>query len=122
MKGAPIPLVLDLWALGHSQGQIAAMVGFPNRRHVERIISHARTIGDPRAVRHATGDRVLGKRITDRVPRAKKRIDGFVVVPALGKPLCLRGHARTPENLRGDRCRICENALAGLRREIARRA
>lgn len=59
----PIPLVLDLWALGHSQKQIAEMVGLPNRKHVERIVANARKIGDPRAVRHAIGTRILGKAV-----------------------------------------------------------
>lgn len=83
MNGTPIPLVLDLWSLGHSAGQIAKMVGLPNRKRVERIVANARKIGDPRAVRHAIGTRILGKAI----PPAKRfrktrqtKHDGFEIV------------------------------------------
>lgn len=52
MKNAPIPAVLDFWALGHSASVIAEWLGFPNHRHITRIIANARRIGDPRAVIH----------------------------------------------------------------------
>lgn len=115
MKGAPIPLVLDLWSLGHTQKQIAEMVGLPNRKHVERIIAHARELGDRRAVRHAAGGRIMGKAIPFQ-RRTEDRLDGIEVVPALLKPLCDRGHPRTPENLKkSSNCKKCDAALSLLR-------
>lgn len=84
----PIQLVLDLWSLGHSQGQIAKMVGLPNRKRVEHIIARAREIGDPRAVRHAHGTRILGKAVhhTERFQKARqKQHRGFEIVPLLEK-------------------------------------
>lgn len=84
----PIPLALDLWALGHSQSQIAKMLGLPNRKHVERIIANARKIGDPRAVRHAVGTRILGKGIhhTKRFTNGRRQKHaGFEIVPLLEK-------------------------------------
>lgn len=114
MKGAPILPTLDLWALGHSGADIAAKLGFPNRKHVERIIGQARDIGDPRAVFHVAGERILGKAIPpkDRYLRFRQETyAGFQLVERIVRPLCLRGHARTPDNLdAASRCRICELA------------
>lgn len=61
MKNAPILVVLDLWSLGHSGSDIAKKLGFPNAKHITRIISQARRLRDPRAVLHcySTG-RVVG--------------------------------------------------------------
>jgi hypothetical protein len=62
MKAAPIPLVLDLWSLGHSASQIAEMLGFPNGRQVTKIVAKARSIGDRRAVLHvAANNRLIGR-------------------------------------------------------------
>lgn len=120
----PVPLVLDLWALGHSQKQIAEMVGLPNRKHVERIVANARRLGDKRAVRHSTAGRIMGKAIPfqKRVHGRHKTVDGVEVVPALGKPLCRRGHPRTPDNLKKSGCcKICAAETTSLR-YYARRA
>jgi hypothetical protein len=112
----PIPLVLDLWALGHSQADVAEKLGLPNGKHVERIVERARQLGDRRAVFHATGGRIIGKGI----PAAKRfvkgrhpRYQGFEIVDRILKPLCPRGHAMTPENRRPlGGCRICQNEFA----------
>ena len=97
MTDAPIPLVMDLWALGHSQKQIAEMVGLPNRKWVERIVAKARSIGDRRAVRHATGSRILGKGIPRQkrlMARKQRALDGFEIVPVIYKATCVNGHPR----------------------------
>ena len=111
MKDAPIIPTLALWSLGHSQADIAGKLGFPNRKPVERIIAHAREIGDPRAVYHVAGDRILGKGIpaADRYLRASQKLyAGFPLVERIGKALCKRGHARTPDNLdEQHHCLIC---------------
>lgn len=52
MKNAPILLVLDLWSLGHSASDCADRLGFPNPKHVARIIANARQIKDKRGVLH----------------------------------------------------------------------
>lgn len=80
----PIPLILDLWSLGHSANHIADAVGLPNHKHVARIVEHARAIGDVRAVYHAHGTRILGKgiRFTERFLRTNQtKFRGFDVVP-----------------------------------------
>lgn len=61
MKNAPIPLVLDLWSLGHIAADIAEKCGLPNAKHVTRIVDNARRLRDPRSVLHCypTG-RVVG--------------------------------------------------------------
>lgn len=110
MRDAPIPLVLDLWALGHSQGQIATMVGLPNRRHVERIVAKARLIRDPRAVRHATGSRILGKAIPREkrlLARRQRALDGVEIVPIIYKATCIHGHPRLANVDRQHHCLTC---------------
>lgn len=61
MRDAPITLTLQLWSLGHCADDIAEKLGFPNAKHITRIISQARRLRDPRAVLHCypTG-RVVG--------------------------------------------------------------
>lgn len=104
MKDAPIPAVLTLWSLGHSASNIAERLGFPNHKHVTRIIEHARSIRDPRAVLHAASNgRLIGR------PGRMKTLPPSVVVPAIGKPFCVNGHARTPENVTSQhQCRACK--------------
>ena len=93
----PVPLIIDLWSLGNSQGQIAEMLGLSSRKVVERIVAKARLIGDKRAVRHATGSRILGKGIPREkrlLARKKRVLDGIEVVPAIHKATCVNGHPR----------------------------
>lgn len=112
MKDAPIPPVLDLWSLGHSATDICAKLGFPNRRHVERIIERARSIRDPRAVYHVAGDRILGTGI----PKSKRYLrgfqteyDGVLLVERILKRVCPRGHMRLPQNVDAQgHCIQCE--------------
>lgn len=108
MKNAPILTTLDLWALGHSASQIAEMLGFPNHKHVTRIVERARSIGDTRAVLHkAKNGRLIGRPARMMPPPLAN------VVPALPqKPLCPRGHEK--EN---GRCRICNMIRLQLRRD-----
>jgi hypothetical protein len=82
----PVPLILDLWSLGHSASQIAEMVGLPNHRQVTRIIRDARSIGDKRAVLHkySHGDRLIGRPGRDgAIARRRDRINDIEVVPAI---------------------------------------
>ena len=119
MKDAPIIPALDLWSLGHSAGQIAEMLGFPNHKHVTRIVEHARSISDKRAVLHkAQNGRLIGRpgRHARKVVKREK-VNGIEVVPAIPQPLCARGHARTPENVNKSRqCKECER-LRSIRRK-----
>jgi len=110
MRDAPIPLIMNLWALGHSQGQIATMVGASSRKVIERIIAKARSIGDRRAVRHANGSRVLGKAIPREkrlLGRKKRVLDGIEVVPIIHKATCIHGHPRLGNVDRGGHCLTC---------------
>ena len=117
----PVPLVIQLWSLGHSAKAVAEMVGLPNGRHVARIIAHARSIDDPRAVFHVDRrGRLLGKGIPPserKVKRRQKEFRGFLIVPVLPltRPTCANGHTRPP----GTPCRTCQNE-GRLRRNAAR--
>lgn len=114
MKNAPIPLTLQLWSLGHSASDVAAKLGFPNHKHVTRIVAHARSIGDKRAVLHvARNGYLIGRPGRMALPPVA------IPVPALGKPLCRNGHLRTPDNLTKDRhCRMC-HAERWQRRKVS---
>jgi hypothetical protein len=105
MKQAPILTALDLWSLGHSARQIAEMLGFPNGAHVTRIVAHAREIGDKRATLHVAGTgRLIGRPGRMAVPPVA------IPVPAIGKLRCVRGHARTPDNVYASNgmCKACQ--------------
>lgn len=115
MKDAPIIPTLDLWSLGHSAREIAEMLGFPDHKHVTRIVERARSIGDRRAVLHAsTSGRLIGRAGHMRQPPLAN------VVPALRALTCKRGHPRTRKNLKGGRCRECINAAARAARAAKR--
>lgn len=115
MKDAPIPLTLDLWALGHSAGQIAEMLGYPNFRHVARIVANARKIGDPRAVLHCgENGRLLGRPGRDgtklrRGAKGVKRKEVVMLIPKRA-PICRRGHEKTERV-----CRVCQKMTDRLR-------
>lgn len=118
----PVPLVLDLYSLGHSAKDVAEKLGLPNGRHVARIVAHARSIADPRAVYHVdrTG-RLLGKGIAPaerKIGRRQKEFRGFLIVPviSLTRPACRNGHQRPS----GTPCRVCQNE-GRIRRNAARR-
>lgn len=54
-RSAPINRILDLWAKGHTRGEIAKMIGPVNGAQLQdetitRIIVRARREGDPRAL------------------------------------------------------------------------
>lgn len=108
MKDAPIPLVLDLWSLGHSASSIAEKLGFPNFRHIERIVRHARSINDPRATLHAsTAGRLIGRPGNGPHPEAE-------IVPAITALRCPAGHPKSRENIAHwgasgwGKCRVCQ--------------
>jgi hypothetical protein len=121
MTDAPVPLVLDLWALGHSASQIAQMVGLPSHKVVSRIVAQARAIGDPRAVFHCgENGRLLGRPGRTGLTASKRghRAAGKEVVTRLPTP-CKRGHGRTESGP----CMTCKrfsdrlryDAIKGLR-------
>jgi len=94
----PVPLILDLWSLGHSASDIAARVGLPNGKHVTRIVHDARLIGDPRAVlhKHPRTERLIGRPgRTGIIARRRSKIDGIEVVPAIDS-----GSARAADDRR----------------------
>lgn len=106
---APVPLVLQLWSLGHSAGDIKDKLGLSGPHVVGWIVKRAREVGDPRAVYHLTRvGRIQGE---DAVPnRWRKRWKGFDVVRSIEPPLaktCVRGHLRTPDNIMNRRCMTC---------------
>lgn len=87
MKGVNIPLVLDLWSLGHSAHHIAKHCGLPNHKYVARIIDHARELRDPRAVWHMDEHRRLVGKIPWRertVAYDQRTYRGFEIVMLLG--------------------------------------
>lgn len=105
----PIPLILDLWAYGCSASAIAGVLGLKNAKHVTRVIDHARSIGDPRAVVHAFKD----GRSAGRQARAEALKPAFrAVVLIQNRYICRNGHRLTKANSRlrsnGMRsCRVC---------------
>jgi hypothetical protein len=122
MKNAPILTVLDLWSLGHSAAEVADMLGFPNGKHVTRIVEKARSIGDKRAVLHVSSTgRMLGRpgrmarppvaiavpsitalRLTAPKPRKVPR-------PRTRKLFCKRGHPRNAKTIDSNwGCRLCD--------------
>lgn len=106
MKDAPIPLTLDLWATGMSAGAIAERLGYPNAKHVTRIIANARKIHDPRAVLHAgKSGRLLGR------AGHKPVLAAVEVVPSTTALACKAGHPQIPRNVyRSGGCRLCRLA------------
>lgn len=127
---APIPLVLDLWALGHSAAEVAEMVGFPNHKYVTRIITKARSIGDKRAVLHVSSTgRPIGR------PGRMARPPVAIAVPSIAalrltapkkkqqrrprtrKRFCKRGHPRNAKTVdKNWSCKMCD-ALRYRRRQ-----
>lgn len=121
MKDVPIPLVLDLWSLGHSAGDIAERLGLPNHRHVSRIVQLARAIGDKRAVlHHAKDGRLIGRpgRTGKRVRKNAKSIGGVEATLLIGRTMCRRGHTRTPDNIGSDwHCLACQRLAYAAKRK-----
>lgn len=94
MKHVPIPLVLDLWALGHSASDVARKVGLPNHKHVTRIVERARSINDPRAVLHAAKNgRLIGRPGRMAAPPFAE------IVPSSRALACRIGHPQTAKNV-----------------------
>jgi hypothetical protein len=110
---APVPATLDLWSLGHSASQVAKMLGLPSHKHVARIIEHARSIRDPRAVLHAAKNgRLIGRPGRMATPPSAE------IVPSTRALACERGHPQTANNTYASgRCRECTRL-----RDRARRA
>lgn len=120
MRDAPIIPALDLWSLGHSASQVAEMLGFPNHKHVTRIVEHARSIGDKRATLHvASNGRLIGRPGRMAIPPVA------IPVPALPQTkqeACKRGHARTAESVDPQRrCRECRKIERRLRWDTKRK-
>lgn len=105
MKRAPIIAALDLWSIGHSAGEIARMLGFPNHKHVTRIVAQARKIRDPRAVLHAAKNGRLIGRAGHRLVLA-----AVEVVPSSTALACKAGHPQIAANVirRSGHCRLCK--------------
>jgi hypothetical protein len=124
MKG-PIPLTLDLWALGHSAREVADMVGFPNGKHVTRIVQYARSIGDKRAVLHVSSTgRMIGRPGRMKVPPVALAVPSITALrltaprpkpgprkPRRRKAFCKRGHPRGPGLVYKDHSCIACTAL-----------
>lgn len=112
----PIPLILDLWSLGHSAGDIAKRLDVPGgHKGVTRIIKHAREIGDKRAVLHCCANgRLAGRPGRDgtRLRRGAKGVKRKEVVMLIPKraPICRRGHEKTERV-----CRVCQKMTDRLR-------
>lgn len=94
MKNAPIPLTLELWACGFSASQIAEKLGYPNHKHVARIVERARSINDPRAVLHAAKNgRLIGR------PGRMASPPFAEIVPSSRALACRIGHPQTAKNV-----------------------
>lgn len=90
---APVPLVLDLWALGHSARDIGEKLGI-TRKRVSKIVEQARDIGDPRAVLHAgKNGNLIGRPGRMAVPPRGE------VVPSTAALVCRAGHPQTRMNV-----------------------
>ena len=115
MKHVPIPLVLDLWALGHSASDVARKVGLPNHRHVARIVERARSINDPRAVLHAAKNgRLIGRPGRMAAPPLVE------IVPSSRALACHAGHPQTAENIGSQgNCLECGRIRDAIRRARA---
>lgn len=109
MKPAPVPLILELWAYGCAATAIASVLGLKDAKQVTRVIDHARSIGDPRAVIHAFKD----GRVAGRQARAEALKPEFRAVPLVqNRYTCRNGHRLTKANSRmrsngGLSCRVC---------------
>jgi hypothetical protein len=102
MADSPVPLILDLWSLGHSAGDIAKRLAIASgHKGVTRIVAQARSIGDKRAVLHCGANgRLLGRpgRTGRKVSKYGHKVAGKEVAELLQKPtipVCKRGHERT---------------------------
>lgn len=119
----PVPLILNLWSLGHTARDIAERVGLPDADHVYRVIDHARDIGDPRAVLHKT---VNGKMLGNGELLAGL-VGEFEVVAIVSasaqRSHCRHGHEYTRENtyLRRDGVRYCRSCHIKRLREHRRK-
>lgn len=102
-----IPVLLDLWSLGHSAGQIAGMLGI-SRGKVYRTVEQARDIGDPRATLHVGANGLpIGNGRRGRVVLLE--FPDVELVPAIRKLKCVRGHPRTPDIVtKNSLCRECD--------------
>jgi hypothetical protein len=118
----PIPLVLDMWSLGHSAGDIAKRLAIPGgHKGVTRIVEHARELGDKRAVLHCgASGRLLGRPGRDgtKIRRGAKTVHGKEVAMLIPKPppaVCKYGHDRRGTKS-GQRCRECHRLVMAARR------
>jgi len=112
----PVPLVLDLWALGHSAGDIVGRLDLPNVKHVERVVRNARSIRDPRAVLHADSNgRLIGRAAYSSVLAAVEVVPSIVALRlpvekgSPGRPvslICKNGHPRAG-NVIDRSCKTC---------------
>lgn len=126
MKNAPIITALDLWSLGHSASEIADMLGFPNFRHVARIVANARSIADPRAALHmASTGRLIGRAGHMGLPPSAERVPSIAALEIDARPKpkprkrsrykrkitkkqCVRGHPRNRQTVDGfGHCLAC---------------
>jgi len=106
MIDAPVPLILDLWSLGHSASDVARRTGI-KRKRVTVIVAQARAAGDPRAVLHcsATG-RPYGRAGWMENPPLEER------VPAKRAMVCSRGHFKTRFSIaKNSQCLRCKRLL-----------
>jgi hypothetical protein len=103
VKNAPILATIELWSLGHSASDIAERLGFPNHRHVARIIAHARSIGDPRAALHCgKSGKPLGRAGRGwEPPRRGRKTPRYAaeLIPSIRALVCQRGHAQTARTI-----------------------
>lgn len=102
----PVPLILNLWSLGHGAGDVSRRLGV-HRRAVEKIVHQARQVGDPRAAVHVgrngqpIGRPDLGLTLLALDPEVE-------LVPFIPAQHCKHGHLKTPENVdRYGNCRVC---------------
>lgn len=110
----PIPAVLALWAAGYTATWIADVLNLPDEKHVQRILAHAREIGDRRAVIHSGGNTRKAEELRNKYPWIST-ISALEGLPPIPVPLCRRGHRMTAmntiRNASGPQCRKCKNII-----------
>lgn len=114
-RKVPIPAVLALWSAGYTASWIADVLDLPDEHHIQRIIAHARELGDRRAVIHRSGGNTRKNLALMQKYPWLTAIDAIEGIERREVPRCRRGHRMTKpntiQNASGPQCRKCKNII-----------